>query len=94
MEIFFYRILCSFVNTGKTIPPRAAVAQGQPCLLPTAWEKVGGQEECPAHSLEAVHRLSHTTAALRQSKASRELEHSNAYNYPQDHSEKLPSQLL
>ena len=38
---------------------------------------------CPAHSLEAAHRLSHTRAALRQSKASKKLEDSNAYNYPQ-----------
>lgn len=43
---------------------------------------VGGQEVCPAHSSEVVHRLSHTTAALRQSKASIELEDPNAYNYP------------
>ena len=55
---------------------------------------VSGQEVCPAHSSEAVHRLSHTTATLRQSKASIELEDSNAYNYPQDHSEKLASQHL
>ena len=40
-------------NAGKTIPSQAAAAQGQLCLLPTAREKMGGQEERGRRTREA-----------------------------------------